>query len=152
MLLPSIFKDDVFDDFMSDLPFLDDKEWKKLEKRWYGRNGGRLMKTDIREEDDRYEMTVELPGFKKDDIKVSIINGYLTIQASKESDDTKEGKSIGGYIRRERYMGACQRSFYIGEGIEQSDIDAEFKHGVLRLYVPKKDTPKVGQRQYIPIE
>lgn len=151
MLLPSIFGEDLFDDFMNDVPFLDNKDEKKLEKWLYGRNRSHLMKTDIREEDKGYEMAIELPGFKKEDIKVSLNNGYLNIQASKNMDSSKDSK-IGTYIRRERYVGSCQRSFYVGEGVEPSGINAEFKHGVLKLYIPKVDTQEVKENHYIAIE
>ena len=114
MLMPSIFGENLFDDFM-DFPF-DDKWEKKLNKELfgkknplYGKNASRLMKTDVRETDNSYELDVDLPGFKKDEIQVELDNGYLTISAEKGLD--KEDEKKGRYIRRERYAGACSRTF-----------------------------------------
>ena len=93
---------------------------------------------------------MDLPGFKKEDVKVSLENGYLTISASKESGDEKEN---GKYIRRERYSGTCQRSFYIGEEIGQEDVKGEFKHGILKLFIPKIERkPAIEEKKYITIE
>ena len=111
------------------------------------------MKTDIKEMKDGYQLEVDLPGFKKDEIKVSLENGYLTIEAAKGLDQDEQEKETGRYIRRERYAGACQRSFYVGEDVTQEDIKAEFKHGILNLFVPKKETkPVVEENKYINIE
>ena len=98
-------------------------------------------------------MDIDLPGFKKEEISVSLENGCLTITAAKGLDQDEQEKETGRYIRRERYAGACQRSFYVGEDIKQEDIKAEFKHGVLKLLIPK-ETPKVEQKnnRYIAIE
>ena len=156
MLMPSIFGENLFDDFM-DFPF-DDKWEKKLNKEFfgkknplYGKNASRLMKTDVRETDNSYELDVDLPGFKKDEIQVELENGYLTISAEKGLD--KEDEKKGRYIRRERYAGACQRSYYVGEDITEEDIKAEFKHGILKLFVPKKEVkPAVEEKKYITIE
>ena len=141
MLMPSIFGENLFDDFM-DFPF-DDKWEKKLNKEFfgkknplYGKNASRLMKTDVRETDNSYELDVDLPGFKKDEIQVELENGYLTISAEKGLD--KEDEKKGRYIRRERYAGACSRTFYVGEDLEQADIKASFKHGILKLPFPKR--------------
>ncbi len=111
------------------------------------------MKTDIKEMKDGYQLEVDLPGFKKDEIKVSLENGYLTIEAAKGLDQDEQEKETGRYIRRERYAGACQRSFYVGEDVTQEDIKAEFKHGILNLFVPKKEAkPVVEENKYINIE
>ena len=138
MLMPSIFGEDLFDDFMRDFPFYNDKDMKKMEKKLYGRRGRNLMKTDIREKDDSYELEMDLPGFTKDEVKASLENGYLTISAAKGLDKDEKEKETGKYIRRERYAGACQRTFYVGEDVTQEDIKGEFKHGILKLTIPKK--------------
>ena len=111
------------------------------------------MKTDIKEYDNGYELVMDLPGFTKDEIKVSLENGYLTISAAKGLDKDEEDKKNGTYIRKERYAGACERSFYVGEDVTQSDIKGEFKHGILTLNIPKKEAkPAVEGKQYIAIE
>ena len=148
MLMPSIFNDNVFDDFF-DFPFYDDKAEKKL----YGHHAANLMKTDIQEHDDGYTLEMDLPGFKKDEIKVELNNGYMTISAAKGLDEDEKDKKSGKYIRRERYTGSCQRSFYVGEDVTEEDIKAEFKHGILKLFVPKKEVkPAVEEKKYISIE
>ena len=153
MLMPSIFGEDLFDDFMRDFPFYDDKDEKRIEKKLYGRRGKNLMKTDIRETDHSYELEMDLPGFKKDEVKVTLEDGYLTISAAKGLDEDEQEKKTGRYIRKERYAGACERSFYVGEDITHEDIKGEFKHGILKLFVPKKEAkPAVETTKYINIE
>ena len=153
MLMPSIFGENLFDEFMNDFPFFDDKDMKKMERKLYGHNAKQLMKTDIKETDSGYELEMDLPGFKKDEIQVSLENGYMTVSAAKGLDQDKEEKNTGKYIRRERYAGACQRTFYMGEDITEADIKAEFKHGILKLLVPKKEAkPEEEQKKYITIE
>ena len=151
MLMPSIFGEDLFDDFMKDFPFYNDKDMKKMEKKLYGRRGRNLMKTDIREKDDSYELEMDLPGFTKDEVKASLENGYLTISAAKGLDKDEKEKETCKYIRRERYAGACQRTFYVGEDVTQADINGEFKHGILKLTIPKK-AAQVPEKKYIAIE
>lgn len=153
MLMPSIFGEDLFDDFMRDFPFYDDKQARRAEKKLYGHRGRNLMKTDIRETDGSYELEMDLPGFTKDEVKVSLENGYLTVQAAKGLDQDEQEKKTGRYIRRERYAGACERSFYVGEDVTQEEIKGEFKHGILRLSIPKKEAkPAVPEKKYIVIE
>ena len=153
MLMPSIFGEDLFDNFMKDFPFFDDNTESNVEKKLYGRRGKNLMKTDIKEFDDKYEVEIDLPGFKKDEITVELDDGYLTISAAKGLDQDEKEKESGRYIRRERYASACSRSFYVGEGVTEEDIKAEFKHGILTLVVPKKEAkPAVEQKKYIAIE
>ena len=153
MLMPSIFGEDMFDDFMRDFPFFDDRDEKRAERKLYGRGGKNLMKTDVKETDQGYELEMDLPGFAKDEIRVSLENGYMTISAAKGLDQDEKDKDSGRYIRRERYAGACQRSFYIGEDITEEDIKGEFKHGILKLFVPKKEAkPTVEQKKFITIE
>ena len=152
MLMPSIFGEDLFDDWF-DFPFYDDRMTDKAEKKLYGRHAKNLMKTDVKEKDDGYEVIIDLPGFKKDEIKVSLENGYLSIEAAKGLDQDEQEKDTGKYIRRERYAGACQRSFYVGDAVTQEDIKGEFKHGILKLFVPKKEAkPAVESNKYIAIE
>lgn len=153
MLLPSIFGENLFDDFFDDVPFFDNRAENQIEKKLYGRHAHNVMKTDIKETDDNYELIVDLPGFKKDEIKVSLEDGYLTIEAAKGLDEDEQEKKIGKYIRKERYAGACQRSFYVGDNLTQEDIKGEFKHGILTLNVPKKEAkPAVETNKYIAIE
>ena len=148
MLMPSIFNDNVFDDFF-DFPFYDDRAEKKL----YGHHAANLMKTDIQEHEDGYTLEMDLPGFKKDEIQIELNNGYMTISAAKGLDENEKDKKSGKYIRRERYTGSCQRSFYVGEDVTEEDIKAEFKHGILKLFVPKKEAkPAVEQKKYVSIE
>lgn len=153
MLMPSIFGEDLFDDFMNDFPFFDDKEQKRLEKKLYGHHSKNLMKTDIRETDSGYMLEMDLPGFAKDEVKVSLEEGTLTVSAAKGLDQDEQNKKTGRYIRRERYAGACERSFYVGEEVTQDEIRGEFKHGILKIFIPKKEAkPAVETRKYITIE
>ena len=149
MLVPSIFGEDLFDDFM-DFPFNDDFWGRK--NPLYGKNAKRMMKTDIRETEGSYELDVDLPGFKKDEIKASLENGYLTISAAKGLDKDEKDKD-GKYIRQERYAGAMSRSFYVGDEVTQEDIKAKYEDGILKLSIPKKEKkPAVEQDNHIAIE
>ena len=154
MLMPSVFGENLFDDFFNEFPFYyDDKAMKDTEKKLYGKRASHVMKTDIKEMDNGYQLVVDLPGFTKDEIKASLENGYLTISAEKGLDKDEQEKESGHYIRRERYAGACSRSFYVGEDVQQEDIKAEFKHGILKLFVPKKEAkPAVEEKKHIAIE
>ena len=148
MLRPSIFNDNLFDDFF-EFPFFDDRAERKL----YGHNAKNIMKTDIKEHKDGYELEIDLPRFHKDEIQAELKDGYLTISAAKQLNQDEKEKESGKYIRRERYSGSCQRSFYVGDEITQEDIKAEFKHGILKLFVPKKEAkPEVEQRKFVSIE
>ncbi len=149
MLTSSIFGRDMFDDFLG-FPFYDGKDLKKIEKKLYGGRDKNLMKTDVKEQERSYELEMDLPGFEKDDVKVSLENGYLTVSAEKEEGEEKES---GKYIRRERCFGKCQRTFYVGEEVGQEDIKGAFKHGILKLSIPKKEQkPAVEEKRYIAIE
>ena len=150
MLMPSVFGKDLFDDFF-DFPFYDNNEMDKLEKKLYGHRSKNLMKTDVREKKDSYEVDIDLPGFKKDEIKLELENGYLTISAAKGLDKDETDKKTGKYIRRERYAGNLSRSFYIGEGVKQEDIKAAFKNGILSITVPKEDKTAKEEKKYITI-
>ena len=149
MLMPSIFGENLFDDNWMDFPF--DRDFWGRKNPLYGKNANRVMKTDIREHDTGYELDVDLPGFKKDEINVEFENGYLTISAAKGLDKDEQDKK-GKYIRRERYAGAMQRSFYVGDEVTQEDIKAKFEDGILRLSIPKKDAQAVETKKTIAIE
>lgn len=131
-MLPSIFGENLFDEFFAN-PF-GMVNTAPAEEVLYGKHGRNLMKTDVREMDNSYELDVDLPGFKKDEITVDLKNGYLTIGASKGLD--KENQD-GKYIRRERYTGVCSRSFYVGTAVRPEEIGAKFEDGILKLSVPK---------------
>ena len=148
MLMPSIFGENLFDDWM-DFPFDDDFFGRK--NPLYGKHAKNMMKTDVRETDNGYELDIDLPGFKKDEISAQLKDGYLTISAARGLDKDEKEKD-GKYIRRERYAGTMSRSFYVGEGVEQDDIHAKYENGILKLSIPKKDAKEVEQKKYISIE
>lgn len=140
-MLPSIFGENLFDDFFSD-PF--GMMVPQGRDPLYGKHGKNLMKTDVRETENSYELDIDLPGFKKDEVNVELKNGYLTIQATKGLDKEEQDKK-GKYIRQERYAGACSRSFYVGEDVEPEEVSAKFEDGILTISVPKaakKQLPK----------
>lgn len=140
MLVPSIFNS-FADDFMDDFPAM-----PRFEKQVRG------MQTDVKEYGDRYEMALELPGYKKEDIKADLKDGYLTISAE-HSENKDEKDDDGKFIRRERYTGQCTRTFYVGEDLHQEDIKAGFDGGVLRITIPKLEPkPKVEESTRISIE
>ena len=151
MLMPSIFSNNsLFDDFFNDSWF-DDRDFKDVEKKLYGHRAKNVMNTDVKENENGYELTMDLPGFTKDEVSAQLENGYLTISASKGLDKDEKEKDTGKYIRRERYAGACQRSFYVGDAVSEEDIKASFKHGILKLQIPKKEAKKVENKNYIAI-
>ncbi len=152
MFMPTVFGDNYLDDFFDFFPFVDDKDFRNTEKKLYGKNAGHIMKTDVKELDDAYELEMDLPGFEKEEIQITLDDGYMTINAVKGLDKDEKEKKSGKYIRRERYVGSCSRSFYVGENITEEDIKAEFKHGILKLTVPKKDPQKeVKEKKYVAI-
>ena len=158
MLTPSIFGESLFDDWMDDFPFGKDFE-KEFEKSMfpaknplYGKHAKNLMKTDVRETDDAYEVDIDLPGFKKDEVTAELKDGYITISASKGLDKDEKDKKTGKYIRKERYAGSMSRSFYVGEDVTQDEISAKFENGILQLRVPKKADKAVEGKNYIVIE
>ncbi len=142
MLMPSIFRENLFDDFFNDLA----RPVRQLIP------SNQLMKTDIRETDDAFELDIDLPGFKKEDVKAQLKDGYMTIRAeSKKDEETKNEK--GTYIRRERFYGTTERSFYVGDAVKEEDIKARFEDGILKVTVPKKTAvPEVEEEKYIAIE
>ena len=149
MLMPSIFGENLFDDNWMDFPF--ERDFWGRKNPLYGKNANKIMKTDIREHDGGYELDVDLPGFKKDEINVELENGYLTISATKGLDKDEQDKK-GKYIRKERYAGAMQRSFYVGDAVTEEDVKAKFEDGILKLSIPKKDAKEVETKKTIAIE
>lgn len=145
MLMPSVYGRDFFDDFMDGFGFPD------VDKKLYGKHAKNMMKTDIRETDEGYEVIMDLPGFKKDEIEVQLENGYLTVSAAKGLDKDEADKK-GKYICRERYAGEMSRSFYVGEDILDTDIHAKFENGILKLDVPKKEAKAVETKKHVAIE
>jgi HSP20 family molecular chaperone IbpA len=146
MLMPSIFGENLFDDFF------DDFARPARSAARYSSPTTSVMKTDIREHENGFELDIDLPGYKKEDVKAQLKDGYLTISAeSKQDNDEKDEK--GKFIRRERYYGTCSRSFYVGEDITEDDIKAKFENGILKISVPKKEAkPEVEENKYIAIE
>lgn len=142
MLLPSIFGENLLDDWM---------DFGNVERKLYGRHAANVMKTDVHEHDEGYELDIDLPGFKKDDIKLSLENGYLTVNATKNLDKDKKNLK-GKIIRQERYAGSMQRSFYVGEELTETDVKAKFEDGVLKLSLPKKEAEKIPEAKTIAIE
>ena len=144
-MLPSIFGENLFDDFFNSAMF------PKAEHELYGKHAKNLMKTDVREMDGSYELDVDLPGFKKDEIHIELKNGYLTISAAKGLDKDEKAPE-GKYIRQERYAGSLSRSFYVGEDVEPQDVKAKYENGVLKLFVPKAEVKQVPAQTAIAIE
>ena len=144
MLMPSIFGENLFDDWM-DFSFPD------IDKALYGKHAKNEMKTDVRETEDGYELDIDLPGFKKDEVTAQLDNGYLTIQASKGLDKEQKDKK-GKYIRKARYAGSMRRSFYVGDALTEEDVHAKYEDGILKLSVPKKEAKAVEQTKHIAIE
>ena len=145
--MPSIFGESLFDDWFDDF----DRQMQHMDRRLYGRNANREMKTDVREKEDGYEIDMDLPGFKKDQVELTLENGYLTVTANKGFDKDEKDKQ-GRMIRQERYAGSMQRSFYVGDNMTEEDVKARFEDGVLHLNLPKKDAKKVPEKKTICIE
>ena len=149
MLMPSIFGENLFDDFMNDFPF--EKHFFGERNPLYGKHAKNIMKTDVKETDNSYELDIDLPGFKKEDINVQLDNGYLTIAASKSLEKEDEHEK-SHYIRQERYSGSMSRSFYVGNDVKQEEIHAKYEDGILKLAVPKKAAKAIESNKYIQIE
>ena len=145
MLMPTIFGERLFDSFMDDFGF------PSVDRIAASKNTSNLMRTDIRETDENFELDVEIPGYKKEDVKVQLKDGYLTVNASRESDDEVKDED-GKFLRRERYSGSMSRSFYVGEETTEEDVKARFEDGVLKLAFPKEQPKKVEEPKYIAIE
>ena len=148
-MMPSIFGENLFDEFFDDdFPMI---PMRSIRNPLYGKNAKNLMKTDVRETDNTYELDVDLPGFKKDEVQLDLKDGYLTISAAKGLDKDQEDKE-GKYIRQERYAGACSRSFFVGEEIEPRDVSAKFEDGILRVSLPKRVKKELPRNSTIAIE
>ena len=148
--LPTLFGEnlmDVFDDF--DRDFF--RGFRTPERMLYGKNTPHMMKTDVRETESGYGLDMDLPGFKKDEIKLELNNGTLTVSTQKSVEKKDEGKD-GKMLRQERYAGSMSRSFYVGDHVTEEDVKARFEDGVLRLSIPKKDAKKVEEKKTILIE
>ena len=146
MLMPSIFRDDLFDTFFDDFTRTGRKYLPA------GSAGNAMMKTDVREKEDGYELNIDLPGYQKENVQAQLKEGYLTITASRNTENEEKDEK-GKFIRRERYFGNCTRSFYVGDEVEQDDIKARFENGVLIIDIPKKKPqPKIEENRYIAIE
>lgn len=149
MLVPKLFTDNFMDDWMDDFAWT--KGLDQVNRKLYGKHAGKEMLTDIREHDDHYEVEIDLPGFKKEDINIQLQNGYLTVSASKGMEENESNKE-GRLVRQERYSGTMARSFYVGEELTNEDIKAKFENGVLSLNVPKKENKEVVNNTHIAIE
>ena len=153
MLMPSIFGENLFDDDWMDFPFerFDRDFWGK-KNPLYGKNAKNMMKTDIREHEAGYELDIDLPGFKKDEIQMELKDGVLTVSAAKGLDKDEEDKK-GNYIRKERYAGSMSRSFYVGKHVTVEDVHPKYESGILSFSVPKAEAKPVEEKKhYISIE
>ena len=145
MLMPSIFGENLFDDFFDDFA----RPYKVTTGYTQPAN---IMKADVKETEGSFELDIDMPGYKKEDVKAELKDGYLTITGTTKKETGDEDKK-GKYVRRERYCGSCSRSFYVGKAVEKEDIKAKFEDGVLKISVPKKEEkPKVEESKYISIE
>ena len=151
MMMPRIFGENLFDDFMNDFAFPDFTDSANIEKALYGKHAKNMMKTDVKDTENGYEVDIDLPGFKKDEITMKLENGTLTVSAAKGLDKDEEQKDKK-YVRRERYAGAMSRSFYVGDALTQEDIKAKYESGILRLSIPKKEAKQVEETKRIAIE
>lgn len=150
MLTPKVFEENLFDDWFNGFDLMD-REMEQLNRKLYGKHSSREMLMDVNEKDDHYDVEIDLPGFKKEDINVELNDGYMTITASKgieENDENKKGK----VVRQERYAGTLSRTFYVGENVTSEEIHGKFEDGVLKLSVPKKETEKLANKNTIMIE
>ncbi len=148
MFYPTLFKDDLFDDFFNFPSF---RDADSIERKLYGKHANGLMKTDVHENEGNYELDIDIPGFKKEEITLTLDNGYLVVGAAKNVTD-EEKDSRGTLLRQERFSGAMQRSFYVGDAIQETDVKARFEDGVLRLTFPKEKEPELPEKKTIMIE
>lgn len=146
MMMPSVFGKNLFDDFFGDFAF------PEIDRTIYGRHANNLMRTDVKETDSGYEVDIDMPGFKKEDIRMELEKGYLTVSAAKEyGDDQKDDK--GRYVKRERYSGSVSRSFYVGENVTEEDIHPRYENGILSFCLPKEEQKTIEEKKhYIAIE
>ena len=148
MMMPSIFREDLLDNFMEDFAF---PSFAGVDKALYGKRAKNLMKTDVRESEDEYVVDIDLPGFKKDEIQMQLADGNLTVSAAKEIDKDEKGEN-GNYIRRERYAGSMSRSFYVGGHVKEEDIHPRYENGILTFHLPKEKKAVEQKARYISIE
>ena len=149
MLMPSIFGESLFDDFMDDFAF---PRFNHTDRVLYGNNASNLMKTDVKETEDGYIVDIDLPGFKKDEIKLQLEKGYLTVSAAKNVNNDEKDKN-GKYVRRERFAGNVRRSLYVGEKVKEEEIHPKFENGILTFQLPKENKNAVEEKKhYIAIE
>ena len=154
MMVPRLFNDNLFDSWFDDDFFWPEfrKETPKAEKKLYGHRAAAIMKTDVKETENGYDVAIDLPGFKKEDVTCELKDGYLTISAQKNIENDEKNEE-GKYIRRERYTGSQSRSFYVGEHLHEDDIHAAFEDGILKLTIPKKEEQQVEEkRHFVQIE
>ena len=147
-MLPSIFGESLFDDWM-DFPFKG--LTSEVDRKLYGKHAARMMKTDLKEHDEGYELSVDLPGFRKEQIELQLRNGYLTITAAKGLEEEERSKK-GKLVHQERYTGSMSRSFYLGAHVTEDQIKARFENGVLTVDFPKEEPKKLPERKTILIE
>ena len=146
MMMPSIFGENLFDNFMGNFRFPD------ISKTLYGERAESLMKTDVKETEGGYEVDIDLPGFQKDEIRMQLDNGYLTVKASKNLDRDEKNEE-GKYVRRERYAGSMSRSFYVGDHVTEEAIHPKYENGILTFQIPREEKRVVEEKtHYIPIE
>ena len=144
MLMSSILGENLFDEFFED--------FTRPAKRPVKYQAPAIMRTDVKESNTGYELHIELPGYKKEEVRAELKDGNLTITATSNVENEKKDEN-GKYIRKERFYGNCSRSFYVGEHVEQTDIKARFEDGILKIFVPKKEAkPVVEEKKYITIE
>ena len=148
MLTPRIFTENLFDDLFEDFPF---RSLENVDRKLYGKHAGREMLTDVKEHENHYAVEIDLPGFKKDEIKLELNEGYLTITASKGVDEEEKNKQ-GRIVRQERYSGVMQRTYYVGDQMKAEDIKAKYEDGVLKLEIPKVEEKKLPEKNTIMIE
>ena len=147
-MYPMMISENLFDDLFNDAF---NRSLFNVDKTLYGKNAGRIMKTDVHETEDHYELDVDLPGFKKEEISIELKDGYLTIRASKGVDKNEEDKKSRRVIRQERYVGTCERTFYVGD-VKPEEVKCKYESGVLMIEVPRKDVKKVEGPHSIAIE
>lgn len=145
MMTPSIFRENLWNDLM-------DFSFPEFDRMMYGNRSEHVMRTDVKENEKGYEVDIELPGYKKEEVKAELKDGYLTVNALKEMNNDQKDEN-GKYVRRERYSGNMSRSFYVGENVTQEDIRAKFEDGILKLQIPKKEAKKqIEEKHYVTIE
>ncbi|MCI8483665.1 MAG: Hsp20/alpha crystallin family protein [Lachnospiraceae bacterium] len=149
MLVPSIFNTNLSNDFFNDS--FDSMFRDAFRSPFERMSNVSCMSTDIQDLGDKYQMEIELPGYEKKDLKADLKDGYLTVTAERSANKEEKDEN-GKFVRRERYMGSCQRSFYVGKNVTQEDIHASFENGILKLMVPKKEVPAVEEKKYISIQ